>query len=59
LKEAHERVPNKDQRLEWRKKVGKRSNEDASVQTDTYIYIGMINTQTKNDLKVNNHALSI
>jgi hypothetical protein len=56
LKEAHERVPKKDKRLE-RKKKGRRKDKDASVQID--ICIGMINTQTKNDLKLNNHALSI
>jgi hypothetical protein len=53
LKEAHKRVPKKMK--ESNKKVGR--NEDASVQKDTCI--GMINTQAKNDLKLNNHALSI
>ncbi len=51
LKRAHKRVPKnmKDQN----KKVGR--NEDASVQKDTRIGM-MINTQMKNDLKLNNHT---
>ena len=57
LKEAHQRVPNIHEKIS----IKERYDEDASVQTDTYIHIRirMTNTRKKNDLKVNNHASSI